>query len=162
MSALSEELDMKSRSAARLRSSRTRMLVQTTLTEKLPHGGAIHLAGPIKSRVECSAMRNSMETAARISVTSSVLQFDYDGCQHQHPHYQIPRRTPNARHASSTALSWSSTSRRAFAAQTKKLKVCKQRGIPIFTFVNKLDHYGSAANRPLAMTRTLSASVRTR
>ena len=58
---------------------------KTTLTEKLLlYGGAIHLAGSIKSRkTQRHAVSDWMEIEKQrgISVTSSVLQFDYAGCR---------------------------------------------------------------------------------
>ena len=58
---------------------------KTTLTEKLLlYGGAIHLAGSVKSRKTAKhAVSDWMEIEKQrgISVTSSVLQFDYDGCR---------------------------------------------------------------------------------
>ena len=58
---------------------------KTTLTEKLLlYGGAIHLAGSVKSRkTQKYAVSDWMEIEKQrgISVTSSVLQFDYDGCR---------------------------------------------------------------------------------
>ena len=82
MSALSEELDKE------IKKRRTFAIIshpdagKTTLTEKLLlYGGAIHLAGSIKSRkTQRHAVSDWMEIEKQrgISVTSSVLQFDYD------------------------------------------------------------------------------------
>ena len=59
---------------------------KTTLTEKLLlYGGAIHLAGTVKARKSNRhAVSDWMEIEKQrgISVTSSVLQFDYDGCRY--------------------------------------------------------------------------------
>ena len=101
---------------------------KTTLTEKLLlYGGAIHLAGSVKARKTSRyAVSDWMEIEKQrgISVTSSVLQFDYNGCR-----INI-LDTPG--HADFSE-----------EKKTKKLfKVCSDRGIPIFTFVNKIDHFG--------------------
>ena len=88
---------------------------KTTLTEKLLlYTGSIQTAGSVKGKSSSKhAVSDWMdiEKERGISVTSSVLQFTYDGCC------------------------------KGVEAQTKKLfKVCTLRHIPIFTFVNKLDH----------------------
>ncbi len=123
---------------------------KTTLTEKLLlYGGAIHLAGSIKSRkTQRHAVSDWMEIEKQrgISVTSSVLQFDYDGCRinilDTPGHQDFSEDTYRTLMAVDSAVMVIDVAK-GVEAQTKKLfKVCKQRGIPIFTFVNKLDHYG--------------------
>ena len=150
LSALSEELDKE------IKKRRTFAIIshpdagKTTLTEKLLlYGGAIHLAGSIKSRkTQRHAVSDWMEIEKQrgISVTSSVLQFDYDGCRinilDTPGHQDFSEDTYRTLMAVDSAVMVIDVAK-GVEAQTKKLfKVCKQRGIPIFTFVNKLDHYG--------------------
>lgn len=125
---------------------------KTTLTEKLLlYGGAIHLAGSIKSRkTQHHAVSDWMEIEKQrgISVTSSVLQFNYNGyCINildTPGHQDFSEDTYRTLMAVDSAVMIIDVAK-GVEAQTKKLfKVCKQRGIPIFTFVNKLDRYGKA------------------
>ena len=125
---------------------------KTTLTEKLLlYGGAIHLAGSIKSRkAERHAVSDWMEIEKQrgISVTSSVLQFDYDGYRinilDTPGHQDFSEDTYRTLMAVDSAVMIIDVAK-GVEAQTKKLfKVCKDRGIPIFTFVNKLDRFGRA------------------
>ena len=152
MSALSEELDKE------IKKRRTFAIIshpdagKTTLTEKLLlYGGAIHLAGSIKSRkTQRHAVSDWMEIEKQrgISVTSSVLQFDYAGCRinilDTPGHQDFSEDTYRTLMAVDSAVMVIDVAK-GVEAQTKKLfKVCSERGIPIFTFVNKLDHYGKA------------------
>ena len=123
---------------------------KTTLTEKLLlYGGAIHLAGSIKARkAQRHAVSDWMEIEKQrgISVTSSVLQFDYDGCRinilDTPGHQDFSEDTYRTLMAVDSAVMVIDAAK-GVEAQTKKLfKVCRQRRIPIFTFVNKLDRYG--------------------
>lgn len=125
---------------------------KTTLTEKLLlYGGAIHLAGSIKSRkTQRHAVSDWMEIEKQrgISVTSSVLQFDYGGCRinilDTPGHQDFSEDTYRTLMAVDSAVMVLDAAK-GVEAQTKKLfKVCKQRGIPIFTFINKLDRFGKA------------------
>jgi peptide chain release factor 3 len=152
LSALRDELDQE------IKKRRTFAIIshpdagKTTLTEKLLlYGGAIHLAGSIKSRkTQRHAVSDWMEIEKQrgISVTSSVLQFDYDGCRinilDTPGHQDFSEDTYRTLMAVDSAVMVIDVAK-GVEAQTKKLfKVCKQRGIPIFTFVNKLDHFGKA------------------
>ena len=123
---------------------------KTTLTEKLLlYGGAIHLAGSVKSRkTQKHAVSDWMEIEKQrgISVTSSVLQFSYDGFQinilDTPGHQDFSEDTYRTLMAVDSAVMLIDAAK-GVEAQTKKLfKVCKQRNIPIFTFVNKLDRHG--------------------
>lgn len=125
---------------------------KTTLTEKLLlYGGAIHLAGSIKSRkTERHAVSDWMEIEKQrgISVTSSVLQFNYDGYHinilDTPGHQDFSEDTYRTLMAVDSAVMIIDVAK-GVEAQTKKLfKVCKERKIPIFTFVNKLDRFGKA------------------
>jgi peptide chain release factor 3 len=75
---------VKSRAAARLRSSRIPDAGKTTLTEKfLLYGGAVQLAGSVTSRKNQRATTSDwmeLEKQRGISVSSTVLQFEYGGC----------------------------------------------------------------------------------
>jgi len=152
LSALQEELDRE------IGKRRTFAIIshpdagKTTLTEKLLlYGGAIHLAGSIKSRkTQRHAVSDWMEIEKQrgISVTSSVLQFDYQGCRinilDTPGHQDFSEDTYRTLMAVDSAVMVLDIAK-GVEAQTKKLfKVCKQRGIPIFTFVNKLDRFGKA------------------
>ena len=125
---------------------------KTTLTEKLLlYGGAIHLAGSIKSRkTQRHAVSDWMEIEKQrgISVTSSVLQFDYEGyCINildTPGHQDFSEDTYRTLMAVDSAVMILDVAK-GVEAQTKKLfKVCRDRHIPIFTFVNKLDRFGKA------------------
>ncbi len=123
---------------------------KTTLTEKLLlYGGAIRLAGSVKSRrAQKHAVSDWMEIEKQrgISVTSSVLQFDYNGyCINildTPGHQDFSEDTYRTLMAADSAVMVIDCAK-GVEAQTKKLfHVCKMRGIPIFTFINKLDRAG--------------------
>ena len=123
---------------------------KTTLTEKLLlYGGAIHLAGSVKARKSNKhAVSDWMEIEKQrgISVTSSVLQFDYAG--HRVNILDTPGHQDFSEDTYRTLMAADSAVMLIDAAkgvepQTKKLFwVCHRRKLPIFTFVNKLDRYG--------------------
>ena len=121
---------------------------KTTLTEKfLLYGGAINLAGSVKGKATARhAVSDWMEIEKErgISVTSSVLQFNYDGyCINildTPGHQDFSEDTYRTLMAADAAVMVIDGAK-GVEAQTKKLfKVCTLRHIPIFTFVNKLDH----------------------
>ncbi|KAB3530467.1 peptide chain release factor 3 [Alkaliphilus serpentinus] len=123
---------------------------KTTLTEKLLlYGGAIRLAGSVKSRrAQKHAVSDWMEIEKQrgISVTSSVLQFNYDGyCINildTPGHQDFSEDTYRTLMAADSAVMVIDCAK-GVEEQTKKLfHVCKMRGIPIFTFINKLDRAG--------------------
>lgn len=123
---------------------------KTTLTEKLLlYGGAIHLAGSVKSRKTQRAATSDwmeLEKQRGISITSSVLQFDYAGFRvnllDTPGHQDFSEDTYRTLMAVDSAVMVLDAAK-GVETQTRKLfKVCRQRGIPIFTFVNKLDRYG--------------------
>jgi len=120
---------------------------KTTLTEKLLlYGGAINLAGSVKARkTQRHAVSDWMEIEKQrgISVTSSVMQFNYDGfCINildTPGHEDFSEDTYRTLMAADSAVMVIDASK-GVEAQTKKLfKVCVMRHIPIFTFINKLD-----------------------
>jgi len=123
---------------------------KTTLTEKLLlYGGAIHLAGSVKARkTQKHAVSDWMEIEKQrgISVTSSVLQFDYQGYRinilDTPGHQDFSEDTYRTLIAADSAVMIIDVAK-GVEEQTKKLfRVCKERHIPIFTFVNKLDRFG--------------------
>ncbi|MFN0073633.1 MAG: peptide chain release factor 3 [Chloroflexota bacterium] len=120
---------------------------KTTLTEKLLlYGGAIHLAGSVRSRQSQRATASdwmALEQARGISISSTVLQFPYAGCQinllDTPGHQDFSEDTYRTLSAVDSAVMVIDAAR-GVEEQTKKLfAVCRRRGIPIFTFINKLD-----------------------
>jgi len=125
---------------------------KTTLTEKLLlYGGAIHLAGSVKAkraRRHATSDWMELEKERGISVTSSVLQFVYRdhavNLLDTPGHQDFSEDTYRTLAAADSAVMLIDAAK-GVEPQTKKLfKVCRMRGIPIFTFVNKLDRYGRA------------------
>ena len=120
---------------------------KTTLTEKLLlYGGAIQQAGIVKGKKGARAAVSDwmeIEKQRGISVTSSVLQFEYnDRCINildTPGHQDFSEDTYRTLMAADSAVMVIDAAK-GVEAQTKKLfKVCAMRGIPLFTFVNKLD-----------------------
>jgi len=126
---------------------------KTTLTEKLLlYGGVIQLAGAVKAkRGRSSAVSDwmEMERERGISITTSVLQFPYRGFQlnllDTPGHADFSEDTYRTLHAVDGAVMLLDCAK-GVEAQTRKLfRVCRQRAIPIFTFVNKMDRPGRDA-----------------
>ncbi len=123
---------------------------KTTLTEKLLlFGGAIQIAGSVRGR-KAERMATSdwldMEKERGISITASVLHFDYRGYRinllDTPGHQDFSEDTYRALMAADSAIMLLDN-RRGVEAQTRKLfSVCKRRRLPIFTFVNKCDREG--------------------
>ncbi len=120
---------------------------KTTLTEKLLlYGGAIQLAGSVKGKKTAKhAVSDWMEIEKQrgISVTSSVMQFNYnDYCINildTPGHQDFSEDTYRTLMAADSAVMVIDASK-GVENQTKKLfKVCLLRDIPIFTFINKMD-----------------------
>jgi len=123
---------------------------KTTLTEKLLlYGGAIHEAGAVKARRaqrKATSDWMAMEQQRGISITSTVLQFAYQNCQinllDTPGHQDFSEDTYRTLAAADNAVMLIDVAK-GLEPQTRKLfEVCKLRGIPIFTFVNKLDRPG--------------------
>ncbi|MBI1208280.1 MAG: peptide chain release factor 3 [Azospirillum sp.] len=120
---------------------------KTTLTEKLLlYGGAIQLAGAVKARGEQRRARSDwmkVERERGISVTASVMTFDYDDCTFNlldtpgHEDFsEDTYRTLTAVDSAVMVLDGA----KGIEAQTRKLfEVCRLRDVPIVTFVNKFD-----------------------
>ncbi len=120
---------------------------KTTLTEKfLLYGGAIQLAGTVKGKKNSRHATSDwmeIEKQRGISVTSSVMQFEYDGfCINildTPGHQDFSEDTYRTLMAADCAVMVIDASK-GVEEQTRKLfKVCTMRNIPIFTFVNKMD-----------------------
>ena len=123
---------------------------KTTLTEKLLlFGGAIRDAGTVKAKKTGKFATSDwmeIEKQRGISVTSSVMQFDYDGFKvnilDTPGHQDFSEDTYRTLTAVDSAV-MIIDSAKGIEDQTLKLfKVCRMRGIPIFTFINKLDRQG--------------------
>ncbi len=123
---------------------------KTTLTEKLLlYGGVIQLAGAVKAkRGRASAVSDwmAMERERGISITTSVLEFPYRGLQMNlldtPGHADFSEDTYRTLHAVDGAVMVLDCAK-GVESQTRKLfRVCKQRSIPVFTFVNKMDRPG--------------------
>ena len=123
---------------------------KTTLTEKLLlYGGAIHEAGAVKAR---RAQRHAtsdwmeMEQQRGISITSTVLQFDYSDYRinllDTPGHQDFSEDTYRTLAAADNAVMLEDAAK-GLEPQTRKLfEVCRMRGLPIFTFFNKMDRPG--------------------
>ena len=123
---------------------------KTTLTEKLLlAGGAIHMAGAVKTRGDNRRARSDwmkIEQDRGISVTSSVMTFEYDGlvCNllDTPGHEDFSEDTYRTLTAVDSAIMVIDAAK-GIEAQTRKLfEVCRMRDIPIITFVNKVDREG--------------------
>jgi peptide chain release factor 3 len=120
---------------------------KTTLTEKLLlYGGAIRLAGSVKARKASKhAVSDWMEIEKQrgISVTSSVMQFNYnDFCINildTPGHQDFSEDTYRTLVAADSAVMLIDGAKGVEPQTIKLFHVCKMRGIPIFTFVNKMD-----------------------
>src|SRR5712691_8040354 len=125
---------------------------KTTLTEKLLlYGGAIHEAGAVKAR---RARRHAvsdwmvMEQQRGISITSTVLQFEYQGYHlnllDTPGHQDFSEDTYRTLAAADNAVMLIDHAK-GLEIQTRKLfEVCRMRSLPTFTFINKLDRAGRA------------------
>jgi peptide chain release factor 3 len=120
---------------------------KTTLTEKLLlYGGAIHLAGAVRAK---GAQRNTtsdwmeIEKQRGISISTSVLQFEYNSSiinlLDTPGHKDFSEDTYRTLMAADAAVMLIDAAK-GVEPQTRKLfEVCRMRGIPIFTFINKMD-----------------------
>ncbi|WP_019850818.1 peptide chain release factor 3 [Desulfitobacterium sp. PCE1] len=123
---------------------------KTTLTEKLLlFGGAIHLAGNVKARkTQRYATSDWMELERQrgISITSSAMQFNYQGfvinILDTPGHQDFSEDTYRTLTAADSAVMLIDAAKGVEVQTIKLFEVCKRRGIPIFTFVNKMDREG--------------------
>ena len=148
-----DRIDHKSRLDMEIARRRTFAIIshpdagKTTITEKLLlYGGAIRLAGSVKSR---KATRHAtsdwmeIEKQRGISVTSSAMQFNYDGyCINildTPGHQDFSEDTYRTLMAADSAVMLIDGAKGVETQTVKLFQVCKMRGIPIITFVNKMD-----------------------
>jgi peptide chain release factor 3 len=129
---------------------------KTTLTEKLLlYGNAIHLAGSVRARRSqrhATSDWMAMERERGISITSTVLQFPYRGrvvnLLDTPGHEDFSEDTYRTLAAVDSAVMVLDAAK-GIEAQTRKLfEVCRRRGLPLFTFINKLDR---PARNPLEL-----------
>ena len=133
---------------------------KTTLTEKLLlYGGAIRQAGSVKARrAERFATSDWMEIEKQrgISVTSSAMQFSYNGYHinilDTPGHQDFSEDTYRVLVAADSAVMLIDAAKGVEEQTVKLFKVCRMRGIPIFTFVNKMDR---AAKDPFELMEEL-------
>ncbi len=120
---------------------------KTTLTEKLLlYGNAIHLAGSVRARRNQRSATSDwmkMEQERGISITSTVLQFPYKerivNLLDTPGHQDFSEDTYRTLMAADSAVMVLDAAK-GVEAQTRKLfDVCRQRGIPMFSFINKMD-----------------------
>ena len=123
---------------------------KTTITEKLLYfGGAIRDAGTVKGRKTGKFATSDwmeIEKQRGISVTSSVMQFDYDDKRinilDTPGHEDFSEDTYRTLMAVDAAVMMVDVGRGIEPQTIKLFEVCKMRGIPIFTFINKMDREG--------------------
>ncbi|MER3522819.1 MAG: peptide chain release factor 3 [Ignavibacteria bacterium] len=120
---------------------------KTTLTEKfLLYGGAVQLAGSVtarKNQRQTTSDWMELERKRGISISSTVLQFDYNGYRinllDTPGHQDFSEDTYRVLTAVDGVIMVIDAGK-GIEAQTKKLfEVCRRRHIPIFTFLNKCD-----------------------
>lgn len=120
---------------------------KTTLTEKLLLlGNAIHLAGEVKARGDKRRARSDwmkIEQTRGISVTTSVMTFDYGGVTFNlldtPGHEDFSEDTYRTMTAVDSAVMVIDAAKGIEAQTRKLLEVCRLRDVPIITFINKLD-----------------------
>ncbi|MCC5834359.1 MAG: peptide chain release factor 3 [Opitutales bacterium] len=129
---------------------------KTTLTEKfLLYGGAVNLAGGVKDRKAERATASDwmeLEKQRGISVSSTVLQFEYEGFAvnllDTPGHKDFSEDTYRVLTAVDAAVMVLDAAKGLETQTLKLFQVCRQRGIPIFTFINKCDR---PCKNPLAL-----------
>lgn len=123
---------------------------KTTLTEKLLlYSGAIHMAGSVRSR---KASRHAvsdwmeMEKTRGISITSSVLQFEYQGSMMNlldtPGHADFSEDTYRTLAAVDSAVMLIDHTKGVESRTLKLFEVCRMRELPVISFMNKLDRHG--------------------
>src|SRR5271165_4200548 len=129
---------------------------KTTLTEKLLlYGGAIQVAGQVLARRRARAATSDwmeLEKERGISITSTVLQFPYHGYTinllDTPGHQDFGEDTYRTLMVADSAVMLIDAAK-GIEPQTKKLfAICKARGIPLFTMMNKMDR---PAREPLEL-----------
>ncbi|CAM2068324.1 peptide chain release factor 3 [Sulfidibacter corallicola] len=120
---------------------------KTTLTEKLLlYGGAIQRAGMVTqkaNRHQTVSDWMEMEQRRGISVTSTALQFDYNNICYNlldtPGHQDFSEDTYRTLMAVDSAIMLLDAAKGVEPQTIKLFKVCRERGIPIFTIINKMD-----------------------
>ena len=141
---------------------------KTTLTEKLLlYGGAIVTAGQVAARRRARAATSDwmeLERERGISITSTVLQFPYDG--HTMNLLDTPGHQDFGEDTYRTLLAADSRGdadrcgQEASSRRRKKLfAICRARRIPLFTFINKMDRPAAIRSSCSTSSRTCSASA---
>ncbi len=138
---------------------------KTTLTEKLLlFGGAIQLAGTIKARRSSRhATSDWMEVEKQrgISVTSSVMQFEYGGdtinLLDTPGHEDFSEDTYRVLTAVDAAVMVIDAAKGVEVQTLKLLEVCRLRNTPIITFVNKMDR---EVRSPLSLLQEIEAALK--
>src|SRR3546814_11256 len=123
---------------------------KTTLTEKLLlFGGAIQMAGSVKSRKTSRHATSdwmALEQERGISVTSSLMQFPYEGrivnLLDTPGHADFGEDTYRVLTAVDSALMVVDVAKGVEERTIKLMEVCRMRDTPIMTFINKLDREG--------------------
>ncbi len=137
---------------------------KTTLTEKLLlYGGAIQQAGAVKARGEQRKVTSDwmeLEKQRGISITSTVLQFDYSevtiNLLDTPGHQDFSEDTYRTLAAADNAVMLEDAAK-GLEPQTRKLfEVCRLRQIPIFTFINKMDRPGQ---EPLSLLDEIESEL---
>jgi peptide chain release factor 3 len=131
---------------------------KTTLTEQLLlFGGAIRAAGTVKGKKTGKYATSDwmeIEKQRGISVTSSVMQFEFEGFRvnilDTPGHQDFSEDTYRTLMAVDSAVMIIDSAKGIEDQTIKLFKVCRMRGIPIFTFINKLDRQGKAPLELLA------------
>lgn len=120
---------------------------KTTLTEKLLlYGGAIQLAGSVRARRDGPNTTSDwmeLEKERGISVSSTLLQFDYSGCVinllDTPGHKDFSEDTYRVLTAVDSVIMVIDAAKGIEERTRKLFEICRLRGIPIFTFMNKMD-----------------------
>ncbi|NNF98629.1 MAG: peptide chain release factor 3 [Desulfobacteraceae bacterium] len=123
---------------------------KTTLTEKLlMFGGAIQQAGAVKAKKAARSATSdwmSIEQERGISVTTSVMKFDYNDFQinllDTPGHQDFSEDTYRVLTAVDSALMVIDNAKGVEPQTEKLMEVCRMRNTPIITFINKLDREG--------------------
>lgn len=129
---------------------------KTTLTEKvLLYAGAIELAGAVRNKAQQRHARSdwmAMEQTRGISVTSTVLQFEHAGCcvnlLDTPGHQDFSEDTYRVLTAVDSAVMVLDAAKGVEQQTLKLFEVCRRRGLPVLTFINKMDLPG---REPLAL-----------
>lgn len=138
---------------------------KTTITEKLIYlGGVIHEAGEVKGKEGTKAATSdwmTMEQERGISITSSVIQFDYNNLRvnllDTPGHKDFSEDTYRTLVAADSALMLIDVAK-GVEERTKKLyEVCNYRKMPIFTFINKCDREGKV---PLELIDEIESTLK--